>query len=141
MVSVYTKTKTKLGYVFVRYDQQGKGECFNVYKSFNTEQQVEAHLESIMESSVKHDLDQFCRLAKWSVENPTYLDETAIKNLTGLHKWSFEDANDGSKKKFSIVKSKILEYKPYFVSVIKSATSHKEDLIMLYKFVFNECKE
>lgn len=129
MIKIYHKTKKKIGLLYFQYFP-GESLHENIVKSFESELSMKSWLIQMKIDDLRFSLDRFivCFTTKETCEND--LDSKALETLQRLNHW----INDGDKE-YEIILDKIRRQKPYFETLIKTATNNKEDLALMYKFL------
>lgn len=134
MLKIYLQTKTKLGYLYFPYNG-GKIECHNFIKDFDDQFKMKSYITQLRLDTIKFQMDAFVSCYKANNNPSTDVDSKSFDTLYRLNEWM----NDGDKELEKIYKQ-IGKRKEEFISLIKSAKNKKDDLIMIYKLMFEEIK-
>lgn len=117
-------------------------EYHNFYKVFDNKFQLKSHLHQIAMDILTCNVQRFNDYVRLHFKSETHLTSAAVNNLSRLNDWIHKPDSKGNDKKFSTIKAKILEFKPFFVDVLKSTDDNhaiKADLVALFKAITNEC--
>lgn len=136
MLKVYLKTKTKVGYIYMGITDSGELVLNNIIKNFTSQYEVKNYIIEITIQSLKFQLDSFISIYKMNNSPETDLDSKCIDTLTRFNTWINEDDKPLDKLCTSINKRR-----EEFMQLIKSAGERRDDLIMIYKLIFEEVEK
>jgi len=146
MLTVYHRTDTKLGFMYFKPVLNDDGsiiqEYHNFYKVFENKYQVKSYLHQIAMDILKCNVQRFNDYVRLHYKSETHLTSAAVNNLSRINEWIHKPDSKGNEKKFSTIKAKILEFKAFFVEILKSTDDTnpiKADLVALFKAITNEC--
>lgn len=133
MLKVYLKTPTKLGYIYMGITDSGELVLNNIVKNFTSQYEVKNHIVELTIQSLKFQLDSFISIYTLNNSPETDLDSKSIDTLKRFNTWINENEKPLDKLCISINKRK-----EEFVNLAKSSGNRKDDLIMIYKLIFEE---
>lgn len=138
MIVIYSHTETKLGFIYIRNSIE-EYQHLNIYETFKNKHQLKSFLHEQILLSLKVDIELFKEWAASGDKSASHLDRTSLNNIERLHQWIFKINNKGEEKTLKEIKDKVLEFKPFFSTIVKSADKKiQKELILLYKAIINE---
>lgn len=127
MLTVYHRSKTKLGYV---YFSPQRDQHINILKTFKSEFDLKNHMVKAQLDSFKFDLESFVTLFRENEKCETHIHEQALKSIT---KFLF-DVNELDADVEFISKG-LKRLKEDFVTLVKASKDSQDDLFMIYKYL------